>query len=81
MKPILKNGQEYYQYVGMLHKTIGEKIASHSRKQSILTQMMFTHASGMLQVVLGWTQVHSAQLQITTLSSYIMSRVRHKSLG
>ncbi len=78
MKPILKNAQENYEHFGMLHKKIGEKIASHSRKQSIFTQMMFTHASGMLQVLHGWTQVHSAQLQITTQSSYIMSRVRHK---
>ncbi len=88
MKPILKNVWEYYEHIGILHKTIGKKVASHSWKQSIFTQMMFTHASGMLQVVLGWTQVlhswtqvHSAQLQSTTRSSYIMSRVRHKWLG
>ena len=43
---------------------------------------MFTHALGMLQVVLGWTQflhswtqVHSAQLQLTTRCSYIMSYI------
>ena len=72
----------------MLYKKIGEIIASHLRKQSIFTQMVFTHASGMLKVVLGWTQVlhgwtqvHSAELQVTTRSSYIMSRVGHKSPG
>ena len=43
--------------------------------------MMFTHALGMLEVVLSWTQAHSAQLQIKTQSSYIMSWVRHKSLS
>ena len=46
------NAQEYYEHIGVLHKTIEAKIALHSLKQSIFTQMMSIHASGMRQVVL-----------------------------
>ncbi len=55
-KTYSKNAWEYYEHVAMLHKTIGEK-KLHTHEENIFTQMMFTRASGMLQVVLSWTQV------------------------
>ena len=61
-----------------------EKKELHTCENSVFSLFMFTHASGMLQVVLswklvlhGWTQVHLAQVQFTTQSSYIMTWVRH----
>ena len=65
-----------------------EKMALHSWIQSIFTLMVFSHASGMLQVVLGWTQVlhswpqvHLVQLQLAAQSSYIMGQVIDNWLG